>query len=354
MLPIAQFAAVAGTYGLGVATIFIASLPALLGRPDGRPRAVLAASAVLLALLAGWGAWRLADGPVPEVPGVRLRLVQANIEQTLKWAPEMRLQHLERHLALSRQPGFAAITDVIWPETAAPSFLERDGDARRMMSEATPAGGLLIVGALRASPPGEEPLQIWNSLLALDGRGAILGTYDKSHLVPFGEYVPLHRWLPLDKITPGGVDLAAGSGAETISLPGLPPVGPLICYEVIFPNAVVDRAHRPAWLLNLTNDGWYGLSAGPYQHLAAARLRAIEEGLPLVRAANTGISAVVDPYGRLLASLGLGQEGVLDHALPTALPARLPYARWGNGAFWVFLLFVGICAFSWPRLFRRG
>ena len=144
-------------------------------------------------------------------------------------------------------------------------------------------------------------MHVWNSLVAIDHEGAIRASYDKSHLVPFGEYVPLRSVLPIQKITPGTIDFSAGDGPRTITLPGLPPFSPLICYEAIFPDAVIDPAHRPDWLLNITDDAWYGNTSGPYQHVAIARLRAIEEGLPLARDGDNGISAMFDPYGRVVA-----------------------------------------------------
>ena len=354
VLPVVQFAAVAGTYGLGLLTVVVAAMPAILVHPFRRNRLAMLGCLLVLALVALWGGARLADGTTASVPDVRLRLVQGNIEQTLKWDPAKRLAHFQRHLDLSASPGWDKVTHIIWSETAAPSFLEREETARRLMAGVTPPGGLLITGAVRGTAPGVQPFRIWNSLLALDGRGDIVGTFDKAHLVPFGEYMPLHGLLPLSKITAGSVDFSAGPGPQTLSLPGLPPVGPLICYEVIFPGEVVDRAHRPAWLLNLTNDGWYGISAGPYQHFAAARLRAVEEGLPLVRAANTGISAVIDPFGRVLAELPLGSEGVVDAALPSALPASLPFAKFGIFAPFVLLVLVFASALLSERLFRQG
>lgn len=352
VLPVVQFAAVVGTYGLGLATVIIAAMPAVLVRPTPANRAAVVGSLVALAGIALVGALRLPAGPAPTVDGVRLRLVQANIEQTLKWKPEMRLLHLQQQLALTVSPGFDAVTDVIWPETAAPSFLDQDLPARRQIAEATPPQGLLITGVVRGTPPDVQPFQVWNSLVALNGKGETVALYDKAHLVPFGEYVPLRTILPLAKLTPGGIDFTAGPGPVTIDLPGLPPAGPMICYEAIFPGEVIDRSHRPAWLLNVTNDGWFGLSAGPYQHFAAARLRAVEEGLPLVRAANTGISAIVDPYGRVVAELPLGTKGVVDGPLPAALAPVYPYAWMGNAASLLFLLVVATAAFV-PGLARR-
>jgi apolipoprotein N-acyltransferase len=222
---------------------------------------------------------------------------------------------------------------VVWPETAARYLLDRSPELRLALGGAAPPGGLLITGMPRAEPASGQVERIWNSLGVLDRAGNILATYDKFHLVPWGEYVPWRRVFPfIDKLTPGSLDFSAGPGPRTLHLPGLPPVGALICYEVVFPGRVVDPGDRPAWLLNLTNDAWYGDSFGPYQHLVAARLRAVEEGLPLVRAANTGISAVIDPYGRVRASLGLGLAGVLDADLPAALPGATVYARFGDAA----------------------
>jgi apolipoprotein N-acyltransferase len=354
VLPVVQFAAIAGTYGLGLLTVILAAMPSVLVRPFRANRMAMLASVLVMAAIALWGGIRLTDGTTATVPDVRLRLVQANIEQTLKWKPEMRMAHLQEHLALTRSPGWEQVTDVIWPETAAPSFLERDGMARHLMAAVTPPGGLLITGAVRGTPPGVEPFRIWNSLLALGDHGDIVGTFDKAHLVPFGEYVPLHDLLPMDKITPGSIDFTPGAGAATLDFPGLPALGPLICYEVIFPGEVIDRSHRPAWMLNLTNDGWYGISAGPYQHFAAARLRAVEEELPLVRSANTGISAVVDPYGRVLAALPLGTRGVLDAPLPRALPASLPFARVGILSSFLLLVLASLVAVLWARLVRQS
>jgi apolipoprotein N-acyltransferase len=204
-----------------------------------------------------------------------------------------------------------------------------------------------MTGALRASPPPGAPAQIWNSIEAIDGEGAIRAQYDKAHLVPFGEYVPFGDVLPVTKITPGSIDLSAGPGPRTLTLAGLPAFSPIICYEAIFPGAVVDGHARPAWILNLTNDAWYGRSSGPYQHFAIARTRAIEEGLPLVRVANNGISGVVDPVGRVVARTRLDSVGYADVALPAALSPTV-YASAGD---WLFaaMLMLGIL----PAL-RRG
>ena len=233
-------------------------------------------------------------------------MYKRQIPQSLKWDPSLRRDHLLDQVMLSRSPGWENVTHVIWSETAATYPIDGPENtlARNVVAQAAPPGGWLITGAPRVSPQG-QPRKLWNSVIAVDGDGAIGAIFDKTHLVPFGEYVPLHGFLPVTKITAGRTDFSPGPGLRTVRLAHTPPYSPLVCYEVIFPGAVVDAADRPAWLLNLTNDAWFGLSAGPHQHFAAAIFRAVEEGLPLVRDANTGISAVVDPFGRVVASLDL-------------------------------------------------
>jgi apolipoprotein N-acyltransferase len=195
-----------------------------------------------------------------------------------------------------------------------------------------PANGLALVGTERSDPPPGPLEHFWNSLVAVDHAGTIQGYYDKAHLVPFGEYVPFRGVLPMDKITPGTTDFSAGPGPRTLHLPGLPPVSPLICFEAIFPDAVIDPTDRPQWLLNVSNDAWYGFTSGPFQHFAIARVRAIEEGLPVVRAANNGISGLIDPLGRVLRRMSLDVVGSVDVPLPRALPPTL-YEQSGDAFF---------------------
>ncbi len=328
---LSQLAALTGVYGLGIVAILAGAWPCTLLSGRGPARWLGPAMTLgLLAVLWAGGSYRLAGANDARVPGIHLRLVQANIAQHHKWDPTRRAEWFERHLALSRDPAGRA-THVIWPESATPYQLESDEAARRYIADVAPKGGLVLTGgerfALEQAPP-----KGWNSLFAIDPAGSIVGRYDKSRLVPFGEFLP---WRPvlsrigLKKVTEGSFDFVPGGGVTTLSLPGLPPFSPLICYEAIFTGGVALQDARPAWLLNVTNDAWFGQSTGPYQHFAMARLRTIEEGLPLVRAANTGISAVVDPWGRIRAELGLGQTGALDSDLPAALAAPTFYARWG-------------------------
>jgi apolipoprotein N-acyltransferase len=342
-----QSTSAVGVYGLGFVTVLAASMPALLGWNETTRWRPIAAAATVLALFLVAGAARLL-GPDPgNVPNIRLRIVQANIAQTHKWRRTLRLAHLTRHLELTATAGADKITHVIWPETAAPFFLTIDAPARDAIAAVVPKGGLVITGAVRRT--ARPPLRYWNSLHAIDDRGRLAGSYDKHHLVPFGEYVPLRRYLPIKKIAGGDTEFSRGPGAITLALPGLPPVSPLICYEAIFPAAVVaPNAPRPGWLLNITNDAWFGRSAGPHQHLAAARFRAVEEGLPLVRAANTGISAVFDAHGREIGRLGLGKTGVLDAPLPRSLATRTIFAATGNWALLVLLAISALLAY-WCR-----
>ena len=181
-------------------------------------------------------------------------------------------------------------------------------------------------------PPGIRITRAYNSIYVIDHDGSVLSVYDKVHLVPFGEYLPFQDWMEklgfvqLTKVQGGFI---AGTRRRPMDLPNAPRMLPLICYEAIFPGDVASRDDRPGWMINLTNDGWFGISTGPYQHLQQARVRAIEQGLPMVRAANTGISAVIDPVGRIVARLGLGVEGVLDASLPTAIAPTI-YTRIGD------------------------
>jgi apolipoprotein N-acyltransferase len=334
--PMMQSAALWGAWGLSFVTVLAAGLLSLVGR--GNRRAGLRAGGALLVLLLalyGFGAWRLGGEAAAQAganqTGVTLRLVQANIDQWAKLTGAHRDRDIARHLRLSvMTPGLENVRAVIWPETAATVFLDRSDDWRTYVAVAAPPDGLLITGTLRGNPPQGEPDLYWNSLAVIDSQARIVATADKFHLVPLGEYVPMRDILGpfITKLTAGAGNFSAGPGPVTVRAPGLPPFSPLICYEVIFPGAVLDPADRPDWLLNVTNDGWFGRSPGPYQHFASARFRAVEEGLPLARAANTGISGMVDPFGRVTAALSLGTEGALDVLLPAPLAPTL-FARTG-------------------------
>lgn len=334
-----QFASLAGLHGLTLLTVALAALPALAVPPPGAAGrwhgAPAVATAAGVALLWGFGAWRLSLPDPPDADGVRLRIVQPEVPQSLKWNPTEAERIVARLVAMSTAPG-GSPTHVIWPESAVPFLVEDDPAVRAWIAQAVPPGGALLLGAVRrgAAPPGPR-----NALLSLDAAGRIGAVYDKVRLVPFGEFLPLRAWLPagVRKMTAGDTDFVPGAPRAALAAAGAPPLWPLICYEAAFPEAPVALAGAPraaAWLLTVTNDAWFGLSWGPHQHFLAARLRAVELGLPLVRAANGGISAVVDARGRVRDALPLGARGMLDSPLPGPLPPT-PYARLGE---WPFVL----------------
>lgn len=339
-----QGAAVVGVYGLSLLSLLIFTLPAA-----GR-RGTLASMA-LLAAMAGAGGLRLALDEGGDQDGVYLRIVQPNIDQAEKWLPELANAHFGKTVRLSGLPSDKPVTLVIWPETATSFPLDRSQAARDAMARVTPKGGYLLTGAVRATTSPSGRREVFNSLHVLNDTGSIVADYDKFHLVPLGEYLPLRDWLPMED-TVGRGSFEAGPGPRTLALPGMPPVSVLICYEIIFPGAVVDPFNRPTWILNVTNDGWFGVSSGPFQHLANARMRAIEEGLPLARSANTGISALFDAHGRMISSLGLQKTGVIDTALPRPL-SPTPYARLGDWMFFALVLGLLALCVKWRASIAR-
>jgi apolipoprotein N-acyltransferase len=274
------------------------------------------------------------------VADVKLRIMQPNLQQDVKFNYAAKADVMQKYLTLSDRaagPSSTGVRDasiLIWPESAFPFFLTREADAMAQIAGLLPKGTVLITGSVRAPdvPPGTRITRAYNSIYVINHDGSVLSIYDKLHLVPFGEYLPFQDWLEalgLEQLTKIQGGFIAGNLRHTMQIPGAPPALPLICYEAIFPADIVMRDDRPGWIVNLTNDGWFGISTGPYQHLQQARLRAIEQGLPVIRAANTGISAVIDPTGRIVARLGLGIEGVLDSSLPSAIPPTV-YARTGD------------------------
>ncbi len=290
-----QPAALVGVPGMTLATVLLAASPALGGR-------WVAGAGLVLAAWAGFGAHRLAT-PAQPAPGVSVVLVQGDVPQDEKLDQAGANAVFERYLDLTRAGVAEAVRGaprnkvvVVWPETASPFLVGRYPEVRRLIAEASAPAVASLVGSIRLDGAGEP----YNTLFALSADGGVVDTYDKWHLVPFGEFPP--SWVPFSvQIVPG--HLAFGSGPKTIHIPGLPAFGGLICYEAIYPAQLVDEQDRPGWLVNITNDAWFGNSTGPRQHLEAARLRAVEEGLPLVRAANTGITAAFDASGHELGRL---------------------------------------------------
>jgi apolipoprotein N-acyltransferase len=365
-LALAQIASVIGLWGLTFLAVAIFASPAVLidGKSRGRRpwAAPMAALATLLAL-GVFGAIRLSLHPTSMVPQVKLRIMQPNLQQDVKFNYSAKAEVMRKYLALSDRatgPQSTGVRDasiLIWPESAFPFFLTREADAMAQIADFLPKGTVLITGAVRVpddTRPGIPVTRAYNSIYVIDHDGSVLTVYDKVHLVPFGEYLPFQNWMErlgfsqLTKVQGGYIP---GTRRRPLDIPNAPRALPLICYEAIFPANVAERDERAGWIVNLTNDGWFGISTGPHQHLQQARLRAVEEGLPVVRAANTGISAVIDPVGRIVARLGLGVEGVLDASLPQAISPTI-YARLPNLAA-LLMLAVALIFVAYRRVRQR-
>jgi len=342
-LALAQTASLIGIWGLTFLCVAIFASPAVLidGTSRGQRPWIAPVAALLMLIAMGiFGAVRLSVEPTGMVADVKIRIMQPNLQQDVKFNYTAKAAVMQKYLALSdrasgpQSTGVRDATILIWPESAFPFFLTREPDAMAQIANFLPSGTVLITGSVRAPdvPPGTRITRAYNSIYVVDHDGNVLSIYDKLHLVPFGEFLPFQDWmekLGFEQLTKVQGGFIPGTQHHPLPVPHAPRVLPLICYEAIFPGVVASGDNRPGWIVNVTNDGWFGISTGPYQHLQQARVRAIEQGLPLVRAANTGISAVIDPVGRIVARLGLGIEGVLDSGLPSVIRPTV-YARVGD------------------------
>jgi len=362
---LAQSTSIFGIYGLSLLTVMIASAPAALAedkfttkRPFQKRLAGPVSMLLLYLGLWGYGMFRLNANETSFVPGVSLRIVQPNIKQSEKWKPENASKIFSRYLELSdiatspKNMGVGDATHVIWPESALPFLLEERRDVLAAIAALLPDTTTLITGAIRRTQAAGQKSKYYNSVFTLNGIGEITGRYDKFHLVPFGESLPFEEWLSklgIRKFVTLPGSFVSGPGPVTMAVKGAPAMSPLICYEAIFPGRVTASDSRPGWIVNVTNDGWFGNTAGPYQHLQQVRIRAIEEGLPVVRAANTGISAIIDPYGRVLQQLSLNRSGVIDGSLPTALEPTF-FSKWGNNTFFLLVFILLLSSLAWRRL----
>lgn len=363
-LPLMQSAAVFGIYGLTLLTVLIFASPLVLvaDAESGAPRRLAALrgtalGSIPIVLLYGFGLWQLSGAPVPMVDDARIRIVQASVPQRDKWNPAKQRAIFADQLVLSRQDplgnkdDLAGITHLIWPEAAMPFLPLEHPEALVAIGQLLPKDTRLISGALRLKRRGVSgtggPRRGYNSLMVFEQDGRLQSIYDKIHLVPFGEYLPFQTVLEsigLEQLTRwrGGFSVGA-TPRPLLSIVGLPPTAGLICYEAIFPGAVIQGGQRPGLLINVTNDGWFGNTTGPSQHFHQARVRAVEEGLPLIRAANNGISAVVDGRGRIVAKLDLNERNVIDSEIPSAFDPP-PYARFGDWTFVCLVLFLSMLA----------
>ena len=357
--PLSQGAALVGAYGLTWITLVLAAAPAWILDPGTPGRRLSRAATVMVPALVlfAWGAHRIAGTPAGEA-GPRVRIVQADIDQKTKWRPENLPSILRTYVDLTRRPAAQAPDIVIWPEGALPAIINDlmiPGQGwRETLASALAPGQVLAMGANRAEVRPDGGVAYHNSLVVLEGTGsdlAVAGVYDKHRLVPFGEFIPLGDLagrIGLRSLVHMPEDFTAGPPPRPLQLARLPAFQPMICYEALFPGftrAAARRAgERPAWILNVSNDAWFGRASGPWQHLNMARYRAIEEGLPIVRSTPTGISVVIDSSGRLIGPvLGLGTVGVIDQPLPAARPPT-PYVRFGDVPFLVLLLISGALA----------
>lgn len=340
---LAQGASLIGAEGLGALAVIVFAAPAMLGTGrQGVARWTMPILAILLmAALSGYGLARLLPtggvrgdlNRIAFVPEVKLRIMQPNVAQEEKNKPGSGAQILDRYLRLSdratgpRSTGLSDVTHLIWPEAPFPFVLDREPKALEAITRQLAGGAVLVTGAIRAEEAADSPrrFRFFNAIQVLD-RNGIVGSYDKVHLVPFGEYLPFEpvlRSLGFEQFVRIIGGFTASPERKPLDIPGFPGALPVICFETIFPRELAVSASGSAVFVNVTNDAWFGQTPGPYQHLAQARLRSIEFGQPMVRAANSGISAVIDPYGRILASLPLHQADVLDSPLPTGLAGTL-------------------------------
>ena len=343
---VSQVAYLVGMEGLTfLILLWAAALFGLLRGQRLLPLMVLA----LLPLSWGWGEWRLSQNPTQFSATVFIRIVQPNLSEDDAWRSKNARLIFDRLLALSAQPSQLAkqVSHIVWPESIVPFLIDESPAALSQVGQMLGENRILMTGAVRRSAPDPQA-DYFTSVLAIDGNAKVIAHYDKAHLVPGGEFLPL-AWLlePLGfrQVVSLPESFKAGKGPESLRIPGAGLVGAQVCYEATFPQETVDPLNRPDWLVNVTNDGWFGQSTGPWQHLAQFRLRLIEQGLAGVRSANTGISAIIDPFGRYIVKSPLDVEAVYDGQLPLSLTPGL-YARFGDFVLLGVLLCGLVLAFA--------
>ena len=350
-LYLAQGVAYIGINGMTFVTLVLLSSPLVLVDETITARvksSILSAAMLCLIGLAIFGSWRVSQNPTVMVPDVKLRLVQPNIPQDAKFRPEAKARVMKHYLDLSNVrrseavQGVKDVTHLIWPESAFPFLLIYDAEALGQIASLLPEGTTLLTGAIRpeTDKTGDRPTKFYNSVYMIDHNGEITATYDKINLVPFGEFLPfqgLMESLGFEQLTRQRGGFSAGENRRLFKLDHAPSLSPLICYEIIFSGILRSLPERPGWILNVTNDAWFGVTPGPYQHAHNATLRAIEEGIPVVRASNNGISLVVDPVGRVVSMLPLNVIDVLDSRLPRTIEKTI-YSIIGD---WL-LFFTGL------------
>jgi len=358
-----QLASLVGVYGLSVITVgSVAALAPMMGSGSHRARSATALTglATLAALMLGGSAYLA--GRTVTYTNTLVRIVQADITQAAKWSPEAYQSIVDRYVSLTARKGAALPDVVIWPEGALPAaandvFADGSTDATAIARALQP-GQTLLIGLARAEPT-LDGAEYYNSLFALHDEGPglrITAVYDKHRLVPFGEYIPLGDLmgkLGVRSLVHVPEDFTAGPIPSPIDLVNAPRVQPLICYESLYPGFTPGGGGRPQWIVNVSNDAWFGRSSGPLQHLNLASYRAIETGLPVVRSTPTGVSAMIDPWGRVIGDerLDLGESGVIDALLPEPAPPTL-FGRIGDLPFWLTILAALAITMPWGRRFQ--
>jgi len=349
-LPMMQIVSVVGSYGLTLLAIFWAALPGFLVCADLKKQQkaiLLVIGLITLTATYAYGSLRLGAHETSRHDDINLLIVQPNIPQSEKWQRDLLIRHFETHLDLSRPPENADIrntdtTLIIWPETAiAPAFLYSQTAKDKIVTllNSYPGKAYLLAGTMRIESTDDDK-KYYNSLLAFDQYGDIAAVYDKTHLVPFGEFIPLQKWIPLKAVAEYS-GFERGSGPQTHKLDDLPVFSALICYEIIFPGKVTPSGpDRSDWVVNITNDAWYGLSAGPHQHFNQVRFRAVEEGLPIIRSANTGISGQIGPYGRIVERTELFSQGAISAQLLQKAEEITFFKRHGDAVFLITILLM--------------
>ncbi|MDD4555779.1 MAG: apolipoprotein N-acyltransferase [Alphaproteobacteria bacterium] len=342
-----QLSDIFGTYGLSLLVVLLCSVPAVFLLERNSKNLILMITLLLFIPLGlyTYGSFKLKSNQTIEKSDITIRIVQPSIPQKIKWDEKALKNNLDEYISISKTKSLKDIDFTIWGETASPFPLDMDLQYLEKVTDAVSDSGYLVTGSIRYVYNSTERMyQPANALMVIDKQGNIKDIYDKSHLVPFGEYIPLKKFLPpwIRPITNVVANFKQGSGNKTIKLNNYPSFGGLICYEIIFPSQITDKKNRPQWLVNVTNDGWYGESSGPYQHLVTTQLRAVEEGLTIVRVANSGISAVISKNGEILGEIPLNAKGFLDINLPRNLETETLYSICGN---YLIVILCLACAF---------
>lgn len=356
VLPMIQWASFIGIYGLTLLTVLVSSIPSVLTNQTLTVRqknAAILIDCVMIALMVFIGYMRIPNEALAEKPDSLIRIVQPNIPQKDKWKAEKKFHHVRKLVDLSKQQAEVTPQHLIWPETAIPFFLTTDENLKFYLQKIIPKDGFLITGAPRKST---EVRQYWNSVQILDSQGQISGVYDKKHLVPYGEYMPMRQFMVSTGLTTlipaldqmSDFSIPNEQSSKTLTVPGIGSARVLICYEVAFPWEVQSEQDFD-WILNATNDAWFGDTTGPYQHFLITRVRAIEQGMSVVRAANTGMSAIIDGYGRVLKKLPLNETGIIDASIPVAIDGETFYQNTGEILPLLLILLCIVPGLMWGR-----